>query len=139
MSPKLACFSIANILGNVGKCWEIEVSTHLPLHLEQCHKCNRFVQHITDCCKGSLDSFVKIQKDHWIKELDNVFLNVFNNGYDKAMNKNRARENELMNTIGDLCKRIQDLEQDSTHSAHPDVQPMDVSTPPRSHREHKWT
>ncbi len=87
-SPNLARLSIADILGNVSKCWEIEVSTHLPLHLEWCHECNRFVQHVADCCKGGLDSFIKIQKDHWIKELDNVFLNAFDDGYNKAMDKN---------------------------------------------------
>jgi hypothetical protein len=126
-SPNLAQMNVADILGNVGRRWEIEANTHMPLHLERCLECNRFVQHIADCSKGGLDQIIKVQRDHWIRELDNVFQNAYDDGYDRAMEKAKAREDEFKETIEDLHRRIQTLEQGGSRPELSNVQPMNIS------------
>jgi hypothetical protein len=128
VSTNLACLSIADILGNVRRCWEVEASTHMPLHLEQCHECNRFVQHVADCSKGGLDQLIKVQRDHWIKELEDESQNVYDDGYDRAMEESRACEVELREMIKDLCRTILNQEQEITCSTP--IEARQGETPP---------
>jgi hypothetical protein len=125
-SSQLARLNVADILGNVGRRWEIEANTHLPLHLERCLECNRFVQHIADCSKGGLDQLIKVQRDHWIKELEDEFQRVYDDGYDKAMEESRAREDGLRETIKDLRRTILNQEQGTTHSTKIESQPTNT-------------
>jgi len=131
-SPKPVGRTIADILGNITRKWEIEVQTHLPLHLDNCEECSRFVQHVVDYSKGGLDGFVDLQRRHWIDELDRMFQSAHDDGYDKAAAKAKVRESSLMTTIEDLRTRVLDLERGQSFAP-----PMMESTPPPTKKEQK--
>ena len=136
-SPDLARFSVAKMLVKTGKRWEIDATMHLPLHLEWCSECNRFVKHVVDCCQSGFESLIKTQKDHWMEELHHIALNAYDDGYDVAKKKKRAREDELEDRIEDLCERIQVLERENTRPTIPDIKPMNISPPHRVRHDQK--
>ena len=146
-SPDLSAMRVDDILRSVRRRWEIQQRLHLPLHLDGCMDCKCFAYHVADCCRGGLEQFNQIQRNHWIQELEHELDCVYEEGYDKARDKALACKRELQKQIEDLGRKIQDLEieqdnscSDNTHHERADVRPMAISPPPPLPRqEHKRT
>jgi hypothetical protein len=106
ISPS-AHLDVATILSGVLPEWEVEETTHIPMHMKNCEDCIHFALHVASQTRGSTSEIlIEKQKRHWCKVLEKDFKKAREDGR-KLTDKEKDSEIErLNNEVEDLRDKI---------------------------------
>jgi septal ring factor EnvC (AmiA/AmiB activator) len=106
MSPS-AHLDVATILSGVLPEWEVEETTHIPMHMKNCEDCVHFALHVASQTRGGASEIlIEKQKRHWRKVLERDFKKVREDGRKLADKEKDSEIERLNNEVEDLRDKI---------------------------------
>lgn len=104
--PSPACqLNAAAILSHVLPEWEIEETTHIPIHRGNCKDCIQFALHVTSQAQGSASNIlIDKQRRHWCKVLEGEF----SERLDEKRQANNKEKDEEIKQLRDEADELKD-------------------------------
>ncbi|KAF8701257.1 hypothetical protein AX14_000491 [Amanita brunnescens Koide BX004] len=92
------------ILSSVLPEWEVQETTHIPMHMKNCEDCVQFALHVASQTRGGASEIlIEKQKRHWRKVLEREFRKAREEGR-KLTDKEKDDEIKCLNNEADKLK-----------------------------------
>ena len=87
--------------------WEIEETTHIPIHMTRCQDCALFASHVASQAQGgALEILNDKQRRHWRQMLEEEFRKVQDESFQQGLKESGEETERLKDELDELKEKL---------------------------------